>query len=74
MRKTHKLLGTTRTWKDTDGQTRKQRVECGAIFTSETGRLSVRIEAIPTTAAFDGWLAAVPVGESEPEPEHEHER
>jgi hypothetical protein len=66
MKKIYKLMATTRTWKDAvDGKVRKHRIEAGAIFQSPTGRLCVRVEALPCTAAFDGWLAAVPVAENE---------
>lgn len=65
MRRTHRLLGTTRSWVNEAGQKQKSRIECGAIFTSDAGRISVRITALPITKEFDGWLSAVPCGEND---------
>lgn len=61
MTKIYSIHGTLRTWKDPQGKIHKQRIECGAIYQSSSGSLVVRIEALPVSKDFDGWLATVPV-------------
>ena len=60
MKKTHTIHGTIRTWKDDRGNEHKHRIECGAIFTSSAGRMVIKIDAIPCTKDFSGWLSTTP--------------
>lgn len=60
MTRTHTLHATTREWTDGEGRKHKHRIEVGAIFTSNKGRMVVKIDAIPITKEFSGWLAAEP--------------
>lgn len=66
MKRTHTIHGTLRTWKDEQGKVHKQRFECGAIFQSSSGALVVKIEALPCTRDFTGWLSTVPVAPALP--------
>lgn len=61
MTKTHTIHGTIRTWKDERGNEHKQRIECGAIFSSSKGRMVIKIDAMPCTKDFSGWLSVTPV-------------
>lgn len=60
MKKTHTIHATLRTWKDERGNEHKHRIECGAVFTSSSGRMVIKIEAIPCTKDFAGWLSTTP--------------
>lgn len=60
MTRTHTLHATTREWVDAAGTKRKTRLEVGAIFRSSTGRLVLKLDAVPITRNWSGWLAAEP--------------
>lgn len=60
MKKIYSIFATVRTWKDERGNEHKARFECGAIFQSSSGALVVKIEALPCTKDFAGWLSTVP--------------
>ncbi|MEO5915331.1 MAG: hypothetical protein ABIS50_13945 [Luteolibacter sp.] len=58
MTRTHTLHATTREWVDGDGTKHKVRIEVGAIFRSKAGNLVVKLDAVPITKEWSGWLAA----------------
>lgn len=60
MIRTHTLHGTTREWTDESGKRHKIRIEVGAIFLSKGGRMVVKVDAIPLTKEWSGWLAVEP--------------
>ena len=66
MKKTHTIHGTLRRWKDEAGKEHAQRIECGAIFQSSSGALVIKIEALPCTKDFTGWLSTAPVAPALP--------
>jgi hypothetical protein len=66
MKKVFTIHGTLRRWKDEHGKQHAQRIECGAIFQSSAGALVVKIEALPCTKDFTGWLSTVPVAPALP--------
>lgn len=59
MRKTHDLVATVGEWKDTTGAVHKRRLTVGCIFESSKGALSIKIETLPVSPAWSGYLAAV---------------
>ena len=64
MRKFADLRATVGTWKDTAGKTHKRRISVGVVMRdSTTGRMSIRIEAIPVCPEWKGWLSVVPCGD-----------
>ena len=60
MTRTHSLLATTREWVDDAGKKHKVRIEVGAIFRSKAGNLVLKLDAVPITRDWSGWLAAEP--------------
>lgn len=60
MTRTHTLLATTREWQDDGGRKHKVRIEVGAIFRSAAGNLVVKMDAVPITKDWSGYLAAEP--------------
>ncbi len=54
------LHATTREWVDGEGKKHKVRIEVGAIFRSKAGSFVVKLDAVPITKDWSGWLAAVP--------------
>lgn len=66
MTRTHTLHATTREWVDEAGKKHKVRIEAGAIFRSKAGNLVVKMDAIPITKDWSGWLAAEPCAPAMP--------
>lgn len=58
MTRTHSLHATTREWVDESGKRHKVRIEVGAIFRSKAGNLVVKMDAVPITKDWSGYLAA----------------
>lgn len=66
MKRSHTLHATIRTWKDDDGTVRKHQAEVGAIFESDAGALVVKIDAIPLSRDWSGYMRAIPCAPSLP--------
>ena len=61
MRKTHSAMATVGTWKDpTTGKEMKRQLEIGAVFESNRGRLVLKIDAVPVSAEWSGWVSLKP--------------
>lgn len=58
---THKVLATVGTYKGGDGSEKKRYVQCGMLFTDqETGRMSIKLDAVPCSPDWSGWLQIYP--------------
>lgn len=58
------LWASTREYRDKAGRRRKVRTRVGAIFRDESsGRLAVKLEAVPVGDGWRGWLAALEPGD-----------
>lgn len=74
--KTHDVVATVGTYKK-DGQTKKRYLTVGAAFTDERGQISIKLDAVPVSPEWSGFLSLYPVDrgeqrrapEEEPEPE-----
>jgi len=60
-RPTHKILATVGTYKDGDGNEKKRYVQCGVAFTDEQGRVSLKMDAMPVSPEWSGWLQLFPM-------------
>lgn len=61
MRKGGDLFATVGTWTDDCGNTHKRKVRCGVLMRDDkSGRLSIRIEALPVAREWSGWLSVAP--------------
>lgn len=60
-RPTHKILATVGTYKDGEGNEKKRYVQCGVAFTDEQGRVSLKMDAMPVSPEWSGWLQLFPM-------------
>jgi hypothetical protein len=60
-RPTHKILATIGTYKDAQGNEKKRYVQCGVAFTDEQGRVSLKMDAMPVSPEWSGWLQLFPM-------------
>jgi len=56
MKRTHDILASVGTWKDEKGKTHKRTVAVGSVFESAKGVQVMRIDAIPVSPDWSGWL------------------
>ena len=56
MRKSHDLVAVTGTYTDRNGQEKKRYQKCGAAFTDDQGRISIKLEALPISTDWTGWI------------------
>ena len=57
---THDIVGTVGEYTDNNGDTKKRYQKCGIAFTDDQGRLSLKLEAMPVTPDWSGWLSLYP--------------
>ena len=55
MAKKYDVVAVTGEYQDREGQTKKRYQNCGACFEKD-GRLSIKLEAIPVSPEWNGWL------------------
>lgn len=60
-------MATVGTWKDpATGKEMKRQLEIGAIFESNRGRLVLKLDAVPVSSEWSGWVSLHPVAASLP--------
>lgn len=59
-RKTHDIVATVGKYKVGDEE-KKRFANCGSVFTDDQGRMSLKIDSIPVTPEWSGWLSLYPV-------------
>lgn len=64
-KRTHEILATVARYQGTDGRPTKRRLPVGSAFTDDQGRVFLKVEALPVTPEWSGWLSLVPL---EPRP------
>ncbi len=50
-----------------DGESRARWLKVGAVFETRTGNLALKLEAVPASKDWDGWLSLFEPKEREPE-------
>lgn len=50
-----------------DGETRARWLKVGAVFETRAGKLALKLEAVPASKDWDGWLSLFEPKEREPE-------
>lgn len=55
--KTHDLVATVGEYTDRSGETKKRYQKCGAAFTDEQGRISLKLDALPVSPEWSGWIS-----------------
>ena len=69
MRKHADLFATVGTWTGDDGKKHKRRLKCGVVMRdSESGRMSIRLELIPVSPEWHGWLSVLPANQETEDP------
>ena len=56
MRKTHDILAKTGTYKNQQGEQKNRYTKCGAAFTDDSGQISIKLESVPVSPDWNGWL------------------
>jgi len=54
---THDVVATIGTYKGNDGSDKKNYLNVGKAFTDDQGRLSLKLDAVPVTPEWSGWLS-----------------
>ena len=54
---THDIVATIGTYTDREGNEKKRFNKCGAAFTNDDGNLSIKIDAMPVSPEWNGWLS-----------------
>ena len=61
---THKIVATVGKYTDRQsGEEKKRYLQCGVAFTDEQGRISLKIDAMPVTPDWSGFLSLYPLDE-----------
>lgn len=60
MTKTHDVIATIRKWTGSDGTKHSTTMPVGAIFISSKGSQVLKIDALPLSREWSGWLAIRP--------------
>lgn len=56
-KRTHDVVATIGEYTTQSGEKKKRYVTCGSAFTDEQGRLSIKLDAVPVTPEWSGWLS-----------------
>ena len=62
-RPTHDIVATLGEYKAADGTKKKRYHTCGKAFTNDQGQISLKIDAMPCSPEWSGWLSLYPVQE-----------
>jgi len=57
---THDLVATVGEFTNRSGETKKKYQKCGAAFTGDDGRVSLKLDAVPCSPDWSGWLSLYP--------------
>lgn len=57
---THDVLATIGEYRDKSGQTKKQRIKIGRVFTGDDGRQAIKLDSMPVAPGWNGWLNIFP--------------
>jgi len=57
---THDIVATVGEFTNRSGETKKKYQKCGAAFTDDDGRLSLKLDATPCSPEWSGWLSLYP--------------
>lgn len=60
-KRTHDVVATVGKYKDQSGEEKKRYVNVGSAFTDEQGRISIKLDTVPVSPEWSGFLALYPV-------------
>lgn len=64
-RYTHDIVATIGEYTNNQGETKKRYTKCGAAFTDDDGRLSLKLDTTPCSPEWSGWLSLYPKKDSD---------
>lgn len=65
-RKTHDAVATVGTYKDRQtGEEKKRTVNIGAVFAQDDGRMSLKLDTVPVSPEWSGWVSFYPVDQTQ---------
>lgn len=67
-RPTHDIVATLGEYTAGDGTKKKRYHPCGKAFTNASGQISLKLDALPCSPEWSGWLSLYPVREDAPAP------
>ena len=70
---THDIVATVGEY-TLNNETKKRYQKCGIAFTNEDGGLSLKMEAMPITPDWSGWLSLYPKKEYDNQPRQQQNR
>ena len=56
-KKTHDVVATVGEYKTQSGETKKRYVNCGSAFTNDDGNISIKLDTVPVSPEWSGWLS-----------------
>jgi len=56
-KKLYDVVATVGEYKNQQGETKKRYMNVGAVFQGENGNMSMKLDALPTTPDWNGWLS-----------------
>lgn len=57
MRKKYDAVATVGTYRNKAGEEKKRYITCGSVFEGDDGRLSLKLDAVPASPEWTGWVA-----------------
>jgi len=71
--RTHEVKATVGEYTGQDGKPKKRYVNIGSAFTDDQGRVSIKLDAVPVSPEWSGWLSLYPVERngSQPAPQRQ---
>jgi len=65
---THDIVANIGKYKDRQtGEEKKQYLTVGKCFTDDQGRQSIKLDALPVTPEWSGWLSLYPIKDRQPQ-------
>lgn len=61
----HDVVATIGSYKDKQGNEKKNYVNIGKAFTNDQGQISIKLNTVPVGPEWSGWLSLYPVKERE---------
>lgn len=56
-KKTHDVVATVGSYKTSSGEEKKRYVHCGSAFTNDEGQISIKLDSVPVSPEWSGWLS-----------------
>jgi len=65
--RTHEVVATIGEYTDAQGQTKKRYINIGSAFTDDQGRISIKLDAVPVSPEWSGWVSLYALKDKEPQ-------